>query len=195
MQSFVIRPMTWPVLRLFSRNPLIRLSDRIETAVVALAVLFVVVAAGGAGVMGTVIHDKQAQKYREQAQTRHTVVAWAVDDSQPTVSPETTPFIVHARWKVNGVDHLELLGWNRAAKAGDALEIWVDNYGRAVTAPRPIGRAVVDAVAAAFIGWVIAILAAAEVVGALCAHLRRIRDDQWDRDIRSLVDGGFTNRQ
>ncbi len=36
MQSFVIRPMTWPVLRVFSRNPLIRASDPIETAVVTL---------------------------------------------------------------------------------------------------------------------------------------------------------------
>lgn len=195
MQSFVFRPMTWPVLRLFSRNPLIRLSDRVETAVITLAVLFVVVAAAGAGAMGTVIHDGQAQKYREQAQTRHTVAASAVDDSQPTVSPETTPFTVHARWTANGIEHIDLLGWNKAVKAGAALEIWVDDHGRAVAAPRPVGRAVIDAVAAALIGWMIAILAAAEAVGAVRAHLRRMRDDQWDREIRSLVDGGFTNRQ
>ncbi len=192
MQSFVIRPMTWPVLRLFSRNPLIRMSDRIETGVVALAVLVVVVAAAGAGAMGTVIHDGQAQKYREQMHTRHVVVASAVDDSQPTVSPETTPFTVQARWKANGVDHSDLLGWNRAVKAGDALKIWVDDHGDPVTAPRPVERAVIDAVSAALIGWLITILAVAEVVGAVRAHLRH---EQWDRDIRSLVDGGFTNRQ
>ena len=69
MQSFVIRPMTWPVLRLFSRNPLVRVSDRIETAVVTLAVLFVVIATACAGVAGTMIHDSQAQKYLEQQQT------------------------------------------------------------------------------------------------------------------------------
>ncbi len=195
MQSFVIRPMTWPVLRLFSRNRLIRVSDRIETGVVTLAVLFVVVAAAGAGAMGTMIHDGQAQKYREQAQTRHTVVARAVDDSQPTVSPETATFAVHARWTANGVDHTDLLGWNRVVKAGDPLEIWVDDHGRLAAAPRPVARAVVDAVSAALIGWMVAILAAAEAVGAVRAHLRRTRDDQWDRDIRSLVDGGFTKRQ
>jgi len=49
MQSFVIRPMTWPVLRLFSRNPLIRSCDRIETAVVTLAGLLIVIAAACAG--------------------------------------------------------------------------------------------------------------------------------------------------
>ena len=195
MQSFVIRPMTWPVLRLFSRNPLIRPSDRIETGVVTLAVLFVVVAAAGAGAMGTVIHDGQAQKYREQAHTRHVVVASAVDDSRPTVSPETTPFTVHASWKANGVDHTDLLGSSHPVKAGDDLKMWVDDHGRPAAAPRPVERAVVDAVAAALIGWMITILAAAEAVGAVRAHLKRMRDDQWDKDIRSLVDGGFTNRQ
>ena len=59
MQNFVIRPMTWPVLRLFSRSPLIRVSDRIEAAVVTLAVLFVVIATACAGVVGTMIHDCQ----------------------------------------------------------------------------------------------------------------------------------------
>lgn len=195
MQSFVIRPMTWPVLRLFSRNPLMRANDRIEAGVVTLAVLFVVVAAAGAGAMGTVIHDGQAQKYLEQAHTRHAVVATAVDDSRPTASPETSPVTVHARWTADGVDHTGLLGWNKTLKAGDTLQIWVDDHGRAVAAPRPVTRAVADAVSAALMAWMIAILAAAEAVGAVRVHLRRTRDEQWDNDIRNLVDGGFTNRQ
>jgi hypothetical protein len=62
MESFVIRPTTWPVLRLVSRNPLIRTSDRVEAAVAALAVLLVVVAAACAGVAGTMIHDTETQK-------------------------------------------------------------------------------------------------------------------------------------
>jgi hypothetical protein len=40
MENFVIRPMTWPVLRFFSRSPLMRTTDRVE-AVAALAVLLV----------------------------------------------------------------------------------------------------------------------------------------------------------
>src|ERR1700738_2297944 len=98
MESFVIRPMTWPVLRLFSRNPLMRTSDRIEAAVVTLAGLLVVVAAACAGVIGAMIHDAEAQNYLEQAQTRHAVVAIAVDDSKPAVSSETTASRVYARW-------------------------------------------------------------------------------------------------
>lgn len=196
MQSFVIRPMTWPVLRLFSRSPLIRVSDRIETAVGTLAVLFVVIATACAGVAGTMIHDIQAQKYLEQTQTRHAVVARAVDDSELSASSETTAFTVHARWRANGVEHSDLLGWNRSVTVGAPLDIWVDDRGNRVAPPRPVAHAAVDALSAAVVGWFIAILALAEAVNAVRAHANRMRNAQWEQDLRALVgeDGGRTNR-
>jgi hypothetical protein len=195
MHSFVIRPMTWPVLRLFSRNPLIRTSDRIEAAVVTLAVLLVVIAAACAGVLGTIIHDTETQNYLQQAETRHAVVATAVDDSKLAVSPETTASTVSARWQVNGTDHADVLGWDYAVKAGEPLPIWVDAKGNRVDRPTPVERAAVDALSAAVVGWLIVVLAAAQVVCAVRAHANRMRDAQWERDIRCLVDddGGRTN--
>ena len=196
MESFVIRPMTWPVLRLFSRNPLMRTSDRIEAAVVTLAALLVVIAAACAGVIGTMIHDTETQNYLEQARTRHAVVATAVDDSKPAASPETTASTVHARWQVNGVDHADSLGWDYTVKAGDPLQIWVDDDGNRVDQPTPVARAAIDALTAAVVGWSIVVLAAAQVVCAVRAHANRMRDAQWDREIRCLVDddGGQSNR-
>ena len=196
MQSFVIRPMTWPVLRLFSRSPLIRVSDRIETAVVTLAVLFVVIATACAGVAGTMIHDVQAQKYLEQTQTRHAVVAKAIDDSERTASPEATAFAVHARWRLNGTEHTDLLGWNDPVTIGQPLNIWIDDQGNRVAPPRPVARAGVDALSAAVVGWSIVILAVAHGVGAVRAHANRMRDEKWEQDIRWLVDedDGSTNR-
>jgi hypothetical protein len=200
MQSFVIRPMTWPVLCLFSRNPLIRASDRIEAVVNTLAVVLVVIATACAGVLGTVIHDSRAQKYLEQAQTRHAVVAVAVTDGEPAISAETTAFTVHAHWRFNSIDHTDLVGWPDAVKAGEPLHIWVDNVGNRVENPRPVARAAVDALAAAVIGWLIAIAAIAQLVVLVRAHASRVRDAQWERDIRFLVDedvdedGGRTNR-
>ena len=195
MESYVIRPMTWPVLRLFSRNPLMRTSDRIEAAVATLAGLLVVVAAACAGVIGTMIHDTETQNYLEQARTRHAVVAKAVDDSKPAASPETTASTVHARWQVNGVDHADVLGWDYAVNAGEPLQIWVDGDGRRVDRPTPVERAAADALSAAVVGWLIVVLAAAQVVYVVRAHVNRMRDAQWDREIRYLVDDdGRTNR-
>jgi hypothetical protein len=123
MESFVIRPTTWPVLRLFSRNPLTRTSDRVEAAVTALAVLLVLVAAACAGVIGTMIHDAETQNYLEQARTRHVLMAKAVDDSTPAGSAESTASTVHARWQVNGIDHSDVIASQYAVKAGD-IDRW-----------------------------------------------------------------------
>ena len=196
MESFVIRPTTWQVLRPFSRNPLMRTSDRIEAAVATLAGLLVVVAAACAGVIGTMIHDTETQNYLEQARTRHALVANAVDDSKPAASPETTASTVHARWQVNGLDHADVLDWDYAVKAGEQLQIWVDSDGNRVDQPTPVARADMDALTAAVVGWSIVALAAAQVVCAVRAHANRMRDAQWDREIRCLVDddGGQSNR-
>ena len=70
MESFVIRPTTWPVLRLFSRNPLIRTSDRIDAAAAALAGLLIVIAAACAGVIGTMIHRHPVTACRGMARWR-----------------------------------------------------------------------------------------------------------------------------
>jgi hypothetical protein len=195
MESFVIRPTTWPVLRLFSRNPLMRTSDRIEAAVVTLACSVVVIAAACAGAVGTIIHDTESQKFLQQAQTRHAVVATAIDDSKPAASSETTASTVHARWQLNGINHAGVLGWDYAVKADDSLEIWVDGDGRRVDRPTPVERAAADALSAAVVGWLIVVLAAAQVVYVVRAHVNRMRDAQWDREIRYLVDDdGRTNR-
>ncbi|MBV8179737.1 MAG: hypothetical protein JOY55_13115 [Mycobacterium sp.] len=196
MESFVVRPMTWPGLRLFSRNPLVRASDRIESAVIAFVLLFVIIATAGAGVFGTAVYDAKAQTYREQAQTRHAVVATAVADSESAVSPETRAFTVQARWRLSGIDHADLLGWNSSVKVGDQLQIWVDDRGNRVEQPSPVERAAVDALSVAAIGWLIVVAAAAQVALVVRAHTIRMRDAQWERDIRCLVDedGGRTNR-
>jgi hypothetical protein len=196
MESFVIRPTTWPVLRLFSRNPLIRTSDRLEAAVVTLAVILIVIAAACAGILGTIIHDTETQKFLQQAQTRHALVATAVADSEPEVSAGTTASTVHARWQVNGINHADVLGWDYAVKAGEPLAIWVDADGKRVDRPTPVERAAVEALTAAVVGWLIVLLAAAQVVGAVRAHAVRMRDAEWERDIHCLVDedGGRTNR-
>ena len=195
MESFVIQPMRWPGFRLFSRNPLIRTSDRIEAAVVTLAVLLVVIAAACAGVIGTMIHDAETQSYLEQAQTRHVVEATAVDGSKPAALLESTASTVHARWQVNGIDHADVIDWDYAVKAGERLTIWVDVDGNRVEQPTSPTSADVDALTAAVVGWLIAALAAAAAVVTVRAHVSRMRDAQWEREIRYLVqdDGGRTN--
>jgi hypothetical protein len=195
MESFVIRPTTWPVLRLFSRNPLIRAGDRLEAALATLAVLLVLVAAACAGVAGTMIHDAETQNYLEQARTRHILTAKAVDDSTAAGSPDSTASTEHARWQVNGINHADVIASQGAVKAGAPLQIWIDGAGNQVDKPTPVARADMDPWTAALVGWLIVAVAVAHVVAMVHAHVKRMQNAQWDREIRSLVedDGGRRN--
>jgi hypothetical protein len=195
MDSFAIRPTTWPVLKVVSRNPLMRVSDRIEAATIPLALLLVVVAAACAGVLGTFVHDAEKRKYSEESETRHAVIATALADSTPRALPSSADSNVVARWRTNGVEHIESIAWDHRVKAAAALPIWVNTEGNRVDAPTPVARAAENAVVIAFVAWWVAVSTIAQIVGVVRAHIARSLDAQWERDIRDLVDGenGRTN--
>jgi hypothetical protein len=196
MESFVLRPMTWPGLRALSRNPLVRASDRIESVVVMLAAVVVVVGVACAGALGTMVYGARTQLHAKQAQTTHAVVAIAVEDSKTTATAQTVVTTVYARWQFNGVDDAAEFAWNKPVKAGDPLQIWVDDHGNRVAPPSSISSAATDAVRLALVAWLSVVLAVATGVSAVRSRAGRMRDAQWDREIRCLVDddGGHTNR-
>jgi hypothetical protein len=196
MESFEFRPMTWPGLRALSRNPLVRASDRIESAVVVLAALVVLLAAAAAGAAGTMVYGAQTQMYARQAQTRHAIVATAVADSQTVTTAQTVITTVYARWQHNGSDQTAEIACNKPVAAGKQLGIWVDDRGNRVGRPVPASRAAAQAVAVAAIAWLGTVLAVAHAVSVVRTRTSRLRDAQWDREISCLVDdgGGHTNR-
>ena len=195
MDSFAIRPTTWSVLRIFSRNPLIRRSDRIDALIVPLAFLLVIVAAACAGVLGTLAHDVESRRCSEEARTRHSVTATAVEDSVPGSLPGPAVSKVRVRWRAIGADHIDTLTWDQAVKAGTPLSIWIDENGDKVEPPTPPALAGANAVLAAAVAWWIVFLIAALAAEAARARTTRLRDAQWDRELRLLLDGedGRTN--
>jgi hypothetical protein len=185
----------WWVLRAAGRNPLVRGSDRLELLIVGLGILIVVVAAACAGALGTAVHDARSHIYIAQAQTRHTVVAEAVDDSRSVLGVnDAMTTMVNARWQVDGTKHTGSVALDRTVKTGDPLMIWVDRNGNRVDAPTPTSQAGVDAVVVAYFSWQTVVLAAAALVLWGRSRLDRRRDTAWERDIRCLIheNGGRT---
>ena len=188
----------WWVLRACGRNPLVRRIDRVELLIIALGILIALVAAAGAGALGTAVHDARNRIYIAQAQTRHAVTARAIDDSTTVLAvDDTTATRVDARWQVNGTEHTGSFTLDGAVKTGDPLRIWVDRNGDRVDASTPASQAGVDAVGVAYTAWQTVILAVAGLVWWGRSQLDRRRDSAWDRDIRCLIDddGGRTNRK
>jgi hypothetical protein len=184
--TFTLRLPRWPVLlRLAGRDPLVRTVDRIEALVLVLAVAASLLAAPIAAAVGTAVYDSSRQIYAEQAHTRHTVAATVTDVPQQILRTGTTT--VPARWTAAGAEHTGAVKAQSTAKAGDTLEIWVDDNGAQVPAPAPTSRAAVEAAMGAVVLWICAAAIAATMFTLTRAVCDRIRLTRWQHDLDQLV--------
>lgn len=196
MNTIVTAPRGW-FWRLFTRNRLVRRSDRVESVVSILAVTLVLLALPIAGAVGAAIHASRSAAYQEQMLTRHTASATVLADSSSTVRPYAVSFDVHARWYDHGVAHEDVFGWDRPASLGEKLTIWVDGAGAYTGPPMPPRRAVSDAVVAGAVLWLSVVTVVAALTGLVRLRIERRRHAQWDRGLRGLVgdDGGRTSTE
>lgn len=111
MITFRLRLPCRTILRVFSRNPLVRGTDRLEAVVMLLAVTVSLLTIPFAAAAGTAVHDSRSHVYAHQAQTRHPATATVIDhegviDSNTTATsaPPRTKITVPARWVVNGIE-------------------------------------------------------------------------------------------
>jgi hypothetical protein len=189
MDTFTVRLPRWPVLlRLAGRDPLVRTTDRIEALVFVLAVAVSLLAAPIAAAVGTAVYDSSRHIYAEQAHTRHTVAATVTDvpASQQILRTGTTT-TVSARWTAAGAEHTGTVKAQSTAKAGDTLEIWVDDNGAQVPAPAPTSRAAAEAAMGALVIWICAAAIAATLLAVTRAVCDRIRFTRWQHDLDNLV--------
>jgi Flp pilus assembly protein TadB len=193
MQWSTVAWWRWRLAQALGRNPLVRASDRIEVAVMAVAVAVSLAAMPIAGAIGTAVHDEQSRVYAAERQDRQRVAAATTEDS--AASPKGPDAVVQARWQVGDVENAGAYTWDSPAKDGTSTDIWVDRQGRHVSAPAPSWQAGVDAVGAAAGFWLSVTAAAALLIALVRRCLKHARYAGWNRDIASLVhDGGRTNR-
>ena len=190
--TFTLGPRRGWLTRLLGRSPLVRTSDRLEALTLLLVTILVLGAAPIAGAVGTVVYSSHSAAYARQADGRHPVPATVVQDSDLTVRPYSVTATVHARWQDHGRNHEATFAWDRAARAGEHLDIWVDGAGDYAGPPPPPGRAASDAICAGVVLWLAAVTLAAMTFTVVRFRLNRIRHAGWDRALRGLVgdDGG-----
>jgi hypothetical protein len=180
MQWLTVAWWRWRLAQVRGRNALVRTSDRVEVAIMALAVAVSLTAMPFAGAIGTAVHDDHARTYAAEEQSRHRI---------------STPENRTSRWQVGDVENPGAL----AASMNDAPSpsVWVDRNGNHVGPPAPSWQAGADAIVAALGVWLAVTGAAALLVAAVRPFLRRARYAGWNREIASLVhdDGGTTNRR
>ena len=196
MQTFTIGLGRYWCIRALGRSPLVRATDRIEAVAVMLAIVVALIAVPIAGAIGTSVHDTRARIYAEQAQTRHIVTAIATTNS--TALATNSGFsMVRVKWSAPGGEHAATLIRDKPIKAGQPVDIWVDQAGAYADSPLAPGRAGFDAVVAAVLAWCAVVGVMAGLTQGLRWRLDRRRYAQWDTEISTLANGndGRTNLQ
>jgi hypothetical protein len=175
----------------------VRGSDRLEAVVLVLVFATALIVTPVAGAIGTAVYEVHARLYAEEAQTRRTVAATAMEDSTIIVEENVEAFNAHARWHANGVEHFGSVDLAHETKAGDQLDVWVDASGDQVAAPTPTWRAGIDAMLAGAGAWLIAMTGIAGLSVFVRSRLTRRRYSNWEREWEALVsdDGGRTGSQ
>ncbi len=180
--------------RLSGRNPLVRVSDRIEAATILLVVAVALLAAPLAGAMGTATHDSLVHRYAAVRAARHQVNATVTADSSLAPQAYEEPFLTPIRWVVAGTEHTAQVR-SHHMKAGEQVSIWVDTSGEQTAKPLTDENAAAQAVVTGFGLWFAAVGVASAIWTVLRLRLNRSRYAAWDRALRDLADnGGRTNR-
>jgi hypothetical protein len=187
METFTVGAPQWLVM-LFSRNPLIRLSDRIEVLAVVLVVTVSLLALPVGAAVGTATYESRSSAYAEQAQSQTVVTATVLDRGARSDATN-----VPARWFAAGSEHAGVVKAHPDVKPGELIEIPVASDGS--YANPPAMSAANEAVAVALAIWLNVTVAALLVFAGVRGLLNRSRRGRWEADFAQLSGGnGHSSR-
>jgi hypothetical protein len=187
METFTLDPRRWWIARIVGRNPLLRRADRIEALVIMVAITVSLATLAVAGAVGTAVYDARS-RVSAQAEPPHMVTATVIDTSTVMVQPGLVTTVLRASWPAAGAQATGSFGWDDPVKAGDRIGIWVGSDGKHTRPPPPVSQASIKAVCVAVVFWVGVVLAAAATVAVTRLQLDRVRNAEWESDIRCLID-------
>jgi len=169
----------------WGRNPLRRGTDRIESAVVVLAVLAGLLAVPVAAAFGSGLGKAMARESDQIRVTARPVQVTTVEDASPLAAeqPGTMSTMVRATWTgSDGVPHEVDVQVLDGSKAGKQLTVWIDGSGAVVRTPQSkLETAAVGAVAgigALILSWFGLVF----LVGVTGLVLGRWRSRYWQTE-------------
>jgi Flp pilus assembly protein TadB len=175
------------------RNRLATAGDRLEGAVLVIAVTVVLLAVPVAGAVGSELHARQRAQMVSQQETRQRAEAVLAQDAPPPVSVDdrgTVPEKARVRAAWLGPDGQPRQGEvqaNRGAKAGAVVPIWIDRHSGVLTGP-PLtaGDAVINAVGAGLLLWGAATATAVLLYLLVRFAHTRTRMRRWEQEWRRV---------
>lgn len=183
-------------LHALGRNPLVRVSDRLESLAVLGVLFMALLAVPVATQVENRMFDARMHTVNEQAHSRHSVEAVVVEGSAGMPADFDSPAYVRVQWREGTQLRAERVISAATVKEGAPLTIWLDQAGKVVSAPLSPVDAKLGAVATAWIVWTAAVVCSALVALVLRIRLDRSRARAWERELQLLAhnDDGWANR-
>ena len=169
------------------RGSVARPSDRIEGAVLAVALVTALIAVPVAGIVVSTVYADQMAVSRQQTAERHEVSALVLTDAPPALpddhSSAAQAETVTATWRLaDGSDRTGPITVGAGTTAGTHVPIWVDPAGSAVPAPQTAAGAMSFALGLGLLVWCGVVVALAALVALVHRGLDRLRLTAWDRE-------------
>lgn len=183
-------------LRALGRNPLVRVSDRLEAFAVLGVLVLALIAIPVSAHAGDQTYDSRMRLATEQAQTRHTVEAVVVEGSTGMPADFDSAAYVQVEWREGTVTRTAQVVSPETVQAGASLTIWLDDHGKVVGAPLTPVDAKVSALGVAWTIWITAVVVSVLAALVVRRGLDRIRARAWERELLLLAhnDDGWANR-
>ncbi|GAB2862124.1 Rv1733c family protein [Lentzea nigeriaca] len=167
------------------RNELATAGDRLEGAVLVIAVLVALLAAPVAAATGSELYATQRSQVASEQQTRHRIEAVLIEDAPPSTWTAERGGVVEsplvpARWRAaDGAERHGAVPANYDAQVGTTVRIWVDQNGDVAKPPLTGGGAASTAVAVAVLLWTAVAAAMSLLYLAVRFTHKRIRLRRW----------------
>jgi hypothetical protein len=184
-------------LRALGRNPIIRVSDRLE-AVAFLTVLMVsLLAIPFAARVEDQTYRSHLYIAAEQAHSRHSIEAVVLQGSLGMPTDFDTPPSVLVQWHEGARLRTEEVTSPGTVETGAPLTIWIDETGRVVAPPLTPNDIKISAISVGWTVWILIVVFTG--LGALGVRLwlDRFRAHAWESALRVLAhnDDGWANRR
>ncbi|CAN5597743.1 membrane protein [soil metagenome] len=184
------------MLSALGRNPLVRVSDRVEALAVLMVFVVAALAIPMASQAGDEVYDARMRIIDEQLRTRHPVQAVAVSGSGSTPVRYTRPGPVRAEWREGSETRSEVVNSAIPVNPGAKVTVWLDNTGKVVTAPETPQVARSVAAGRTWTLWLGAVVTATLMAYASRRLLDCSRTRSWERELLVLAhnDDGWADR-
>lgn len=184
------------VFRGLARNPLARMTDRVEAIAILAVLTTALLVVPTAAQSGADVYAAQMRAITEQTRSLHPVDAEVIRGTVQGAQRYSTGLPVVVHWREGSQTRTGRTTFPTPTSAGQQVVIWLDQQGKVVDAPRHKADAELSAFVRSVGVWLGAVALSVLIAYLVRRMLDRVRANAWERELQLLThnDDGWANR-